>query len=263
MSTWRRCKQRYFWKYVKNYVPVAGVGLIKGSACHKAMDEWYRTADDKEAMRIAMDHLTDAEMTLDSSLDKEWDLLQVVLPRYFDWARDNDSFTVEKTEFKFEIDIAGIPVIGYIDGIVKIKDMTWILEHKFLKQVSTGHLDVDAQISLYMLASHKIGLNPYGVLYNIVRMTKGGKAANEPVERIRLFRNIEGLEYIENEITKQLGEMRDFHENVPNVGYMIYRTPVRECAWDCSFFPVCQSINDCGDADIILESFERDFTRDA
>lgn len=254
MKTWRRCKLKYYWKYIQNYDEGSSIGQVKGSIGHNALGEWYRSYDREKALQVASDTLQKYEQDAGTEYQEEWELLELVLSRYFDWSEQNDVF--EKTvgiEQRFDMKIDGIPITGYIDGIVTVNGVNWLLEHKFLKQARTKGLPLDPQVSIYLLAARTAGYNPRGVLYNVIRMAKGGVAEREPVIRIPLYRNAEGMNQIAAELGIQLREMRDFHEN----GGAIYRNCIDDCSWDCRFFSVCLSINDNGDADSVLATFSK------
>jgi RecB family exonuclease len=262
LSTFRRCKVRYYWSYMMNLVTPSGVGQARGTIGHAALALWYTNMGkmseedrDKASMKLAGDMLSVVEVERDESMQSEWELLNVILPRYFDWARANDNFTeIIDIEHKFEISIDGLPLIGYIDGIVRINKSIWLLEHKFNKQVRTSHIDLDPQMSIYLLAARKEGINAAGVLYNVVRVAEGGKASSEPVERRQVFRNQEGLDFIEKELSVQMKEMKAAHE-AGSIPYL-YRTQTADCSWDCSYYDACLLINDCGDPSSELRKFK-------
>ena len=260
MSCYRRCKVKYYWSYVKNLMSPSSVGQTRGTIGHAALGLWYTNMGkmseedrDSASIKLAGQMLADAEANSGESMDKEAEMLQCILPRYFDWARANDNFDeIIAIEQKFEINIDGMPLIGYIDGVVRIKNTLWLLEHKFNKQVRTNHIDLDPQMSIYLLAAYKAGMNVRGVLYNVVRVAEGGIAASSPVERRQVFRNQEGLAFIENEIAIQMREMKKFHE----YGGEIYRNETGDCSWDCQFYDACLLIQDCGDPTGVLNRFK-------
>lgn len=248
-STYRRCKYKYKLLYVDNYQPPPGKGQRRGLVGHAALAEFYRTYDPAKALQVAKDELFNLEQQYQEDYESDWEILSVVLPRYFNWANDNDKF--DKTlavETKFELNVVGHPLIGYIDGIVQRQGANWLLEHKFMQQASTQHVDLDPQVSIYMLAAYKLGYNPRGTMYNIIRMAEGGIAEREPVLRSYVYRNIEGIDLIEYELGRQLEDMQKFHEG----GVPIYRNPTKDCHWDCPFYNVCLSINDCGSGEAVL-----------
>ena len=108
----------------------SGIGQARGTIGHATLGNWYSNMGkmseeerDDTAMKLASKMFCDEEASRQVSLEKEWELMSVILPRYFEWARANDNFTeILAIEQKFELNIAGIPVIGFIDGVVKIKN---------------------------------------------------------------------------------------------------------------------------------------------
>src|SRR3989304_6101298 len=258
-ASYRRCRYQFYLNYVENYAPLPSAGLLRGSAGHKALAYYYtkgERTDTAGALDVAWKYY-EAESTLENlgDLMADYELLKGSLERYFDFAKNNDNFeNVEAIEKEFNIDIGhGLVLKGYIDGIVTIKGMTWLLEHKFLKRVETKALDLDQQISIYMLASYLLGYEPAGVFYNIIRIGDGGIAVKEPVLRIPQYRNPEGLEAIYKEIITQGVEIGEFLKN----GGAIYRNPTKDCSWDCSFYNGCLSINDSGSNESILNKMPR------
>lgn len=249
LSAFRRCRQKFAWSYIDDYAPLPGMGLIRGSVGHHALATWYVTQDKSKTMLAASKKLAEYEALLDRVLDTEWDLISVVLERYLDWAEENDNFTVEAAEQRFDLVIGGHVVMGFIDGIaVRTDGSVWLLEHKFQKQARTRHLQMDAQSSVYLWAARKLGYNPRGILYNIIRMAEGGVAAREPVVRLPVYRNNEGLEYMERELVPQMDEMR-----LALAGQLpIYRNPTKDCSWDCGFYDACLGLQDNGAAQSIL-----------
>jgi hypothetical protein len=112
------------------------------------------------------------------------------------------------------------------------------------------------QIGIYMLAAHKLGFNPYGTIYNVIRMGDKGKAVEEPVLRTIAYRNKEGLDVIEKELGNQMMELKRFNEEGSSF-LKIYRNPTKDCTWDCSFYSACLSINDMGSAETVLNTIPK------
>jgi len=250
LSTWRRCKYRYYLQYILDYASPPSLGQARGTVGHAALAEWYKNGmDDKKAMKVAEDELTNIEIANGWDMAKDWENLSVVLRRYFNWARASDNFDeVLSTELKYELDMEGHKLIGFIDGIIKTRKQAWILEHKFVKQASVQHVTLDMQISTYMIAATLLGYHPHGVMYNVIRMGETGIASTQPVLRTYAYRNPEGLSLITQELILQMTEMDEFHKK----GGVVYRNPTKDCNWDCAFKDVCLSLNDSGEAESVL-----------
>lgn len=251
MKAWRRCLQQYHWHYVNDYDPMPSKGQMRGSSGHAALAHWYmHNYDDDGAMNVAAGKITEYEQLMAENYEEDWQDMQIILPRYFTWARANDLFdSVIACEQKFDISINGQSVIGYLDGIVTVKGVQWLLEHKFWKSVRLKGLELDPQVSLYLLAARKAGYNVRGVFYNIIRTTIGGIAEREPVVRQPMYRNHEALKYIEAELGDQINQMQLYHE----LGGKAYRTPTEDCSWDCGFYNACLAINDDGNPQPVLD----------
>ncbi len=252
LSSFRRCKMRYKWGYIDNYAAPSSPAQIKGGVGHVGLGAWYPAISNTKtfnaagdiALKAASDKLAEYEREMNEEMTDIWDDIAVILERYFKWAIDADDFQVQEIEYKFELEIDDFILIGYLDGIVQRIDGTlWILEHKFTKQARVKHLELDAQLSLYMLAARASGFDIRGALYNVIRTTLGGIAATEPVVRLPVYRNNEGLQQIAREIVFQMKEMRTFHEQN---GEGAYRNQTMDCSWDCSFFNPCLAMNDDG-----------------
>ena len=163
LSTFRRCKMRYKWGYIDNYAPLPSAPLIKGSVGHAALGAWYQALVTKPdeaadiALKAASEKLGEYEEQTGEGMEDIWGDIAVILERYFEWALENDDFKAYEIEHKFNIEIGNFVLTGFIDGLVERDDGThWILEHKFTKQVRVKHLEIDPQISIYMLAARAV-----------------------------------------------------------------------------------------------------------
>lgn len=246
LSEWRRCRYRFWLKRKKGIIPEPGIGLIRGSAGHAALEYWYGTERNREkAIEVASNTYTSVNQT-------DWELLRSVLLRYFDWSEANDNFEVIATEWNFELELGPHTFIGFIDGIVKdFRGQIWLLEHKFMKQVSTKHIPLDPQISVYLLAAVASDLKPTGVMYNNIRVSNGATAIKEPVVRTLAYRPIEGLQYFAQELVAQMREVERFMSKDQPIAP--YRNLTKDCSWDCSYKDICLVLTDTGNADYMLE----------
>lgn len=253
MSSYRRCRQRYYWSYIANLVTPSSAGQMRGTVGHAALGEWYKTWNAEKAMQKASDEMFKFELDTGRDCQEDWDLISGVLTRYFAWSLEMDkSFKLLAVEQEFNIELAdGLVLKGFIDGVLDINGSVWLLENKFNKQASVEHVDLDPQVSIYMLAAYELGYNPMGCLYNVVRMADGKKAHEEPALRSKVYRNAEGLSVIRAELIEQMHEMEEFHKG--NV--RVFRNPTKDCKWDCSFYTACLATNYDGSPEAELSRF--------
>jgi hypothetical protein len=207
----------------------------------------------QESMKAADASFREFELESGRTQDEPYEELQRILHRYYKFSDNVDTFDIISLEKNFEVQAGEQPIIGFIDGVVSIKGNVWLMEHKFNKRVEVKHVDLDMQMGIYMWAATKLGLNPRGIIYNVIRMAEGGIAEKEPVKRVMVYRSMKGLNALEKEIIMQSAEIQEFLENGGNV----YRNPTGDCSWDCSFYPVCLGMNDDGNAESVLRTMIR------
>jgi hypothetical protein len=256
MSDFRRCLQRFHWKYIDKYYPPSGIGQIRGTAGHAALADWHVNYDAQASMDKAWGVWNESYAL---PANEEWDLLYKALLRYYAWSKPRDEKVLKllhaEQEFEIEFDIS--PYVGentepflftgFIDGIVMENDQVWLLEHKFYKRMDNSPLDMDQQVALYLLVSHIMEYQAVGTIYNIIRVADTKVALTEPVVRRRVFRNKLGLAHIQTELARQVQAMQQYTQ-----GGVPYRNPTKDCSWDCPFYVPCQSMSDDGNEPTVM-----------
>jgi hypothetical protein len=241
MGCFRRCKQQFHWKYIDKYYLPSSTGQVRGSAGHAALGVWHVEQNADKAMQAGWDKWA-AEGQIDG---EDWVLLENALNRYFVWSTENDTFKLLEAEKKFDISyiVEDKPVVltGFIDGVVEEDKRLWLLENKFYKRMNDSGLEMDQQVSTYLLAAHTLYPKVEGVIYNMVRVADTKIAVTEPVVRKRIYRNPAGLKRIESEMLSQIKEMMSYMK-----GGEPYRSATKDCSWDCSFYGACLSMLDDG-----------------
>ena len=74
---------------------------------------------------------------------------------------------------------------GKIDAIATINGEQWIVEYKTASKIDKGYFDrlyVDSQITFYMMAAKRMGYNPVGVIYRVIRKPQIQIRKGETVE---------------------------------------------------------------------------------
>ena len=256
LSTWRRCRYKFFLQYVEKLKSPPSMGMLRGSAGHKALAYWYQNQkDDEKALEIAYDIYTD-ELGAEVPLN-EWETTETCLRRYFAFAaEDSWKFIAEEQFFDVSVKFEefrkqSIHLIGYIDGVVDTGEGVYLLENKFLKRVPSKISSMDAQSSMYLLAAKLLGIEVIGVLYNMVRTTTGKTAEKEPFVRKTIFqRDSGGLRYKYSEVVSQAVEIQEWLKDPASA---LYRTETENCSWDCGFNQICLSLTDVGSDEGIIE----------
>src|SRR3982751_3628276 len=132
LGEWRRCRQRYQWKYVDSIPTASSPGQKRGTAGHRALAFYYGNGQTPNAMsagmRMALNELAGAD------LEGDRDLITKILQRYYKYAQVHDvGWKVVAVEKKFVGKIGPYSLQGYIDLLLEIEDEFVIVDHKFQK----------------------------------------------------------------------------------------------------------------------------------
>lgn len=185
-SMWRlfrNCRKACQWRYIEELVPLEKEhSLTFGSLIHDCLELWHR---DRELPSV-LDHIDRAcpDRGRDDRQLQDWHLATAMMSAYSE-RYPKEEFEVVDLEKKFEGKIinpaTGAPsrsftLGGRIDGIVRIGDQYFILEHKTAAFIDAGYLErlwTDFQIILYAwYAEQALGIKISGILYNILVKAK-------------------------------------------------------------------------------------------
>ena len=252
-ACWRQCRRQYYWKYVRGWKSTAiSPAMELGRVGHLILQSYYLDRDKDKAMEVLEDPKTEVDA---NTYQRAYDLL----PRYFDACEPLDNFEVLATEKWFDIELAvgqKHRLVGIVDGLIKRQDGSmWLLEHKFSGRITTKHLDIDPQTSIYVLAGKQIGWAVQGVLFNIIRTGTGPTAKNKPIVRAYAFRPEPATQLMAAELLQQAHEMQRFEdiEDAAVQQRIAYRNPGQNCSW-CQFYRVCLEHQDGGDTETMLQN---------
>lgn len=233
-------------------------------------DIWDAWCDEEERV-VRIDSPTAPE-------DPEWvearDLGKSMLERYFQKWGNDPNWDVIATERAFQIgvpdpDNADVPIVVYsgtFDGV--FRDLNtgkiWLMEHKTAKAIQVNHLTLDDQAGSYywvaptILAAEgllKPGERIDGIMYNFLRkglpdlrptnskgqhLNKDGSVSK--VQPAALFARHEV--YRSDKERVQMGKRVQSEARLMNMmrndPSLVFKTPTRDCAWDCPFFSMCE-----------------------
>ena len=291
LSTWRRCRRRWYLNYVeglesKNAHPA--YALVLGSAVHAALDDYYDPKRKKRDRRRLvntyhdyMENEKDELLKRISGIPEETDILEkwenntdlgyAMMEYYGQVAHELDNFTVLATEQDFEIDtgitiavadsdtgeLHDVPVFyrGRIDGVIQTdSDHILLLEHKTAKQFNEQRLILDQQATSYIWAARQIHKLPVeGVMYNILRKQRNSSRVKSPlVYRLEAWRSEAHIESFPASVAQMVKDME-----LAAAHNLYFHTPADDCGW-CSYFSICTMMQDAVDpTDFIEEYFTR------
>ncbi len=178
-SLFRNCRKAAHWRYVAELVPLErDRNLAFGSLIHQCLEVWHRTRDLASTLDVIDGACTDGAR--DEEQRRTWHLATAMMRGYA--ARyPSEDFEVVALEKTFEGEIVNpatgassrsFVLSGRVDGIVRVGDQHFLLEHKTAGVLDSGYLErlwTDFQISLYAwYVEQALGIRIAGVLYNIL-----------------------------------------------------------------------------------------------
>lgn len=212
LRLFRKCKRKFFWKYICGLRPRNKAGsLIIGHAFHAAIGEWYaKPKMDMEAIvaKHAVAAREEAAVSAEFYDQEEAEKLEVTLNTFsgmmLGYARihgaDRKDWKVLHVEKQFSIDLGDFVFQGKVDLIAEPRvpkrgaSKCFIAEHKTAKKIGESYIDrlpLDTQCRAYIFGAQRgLGLKPDELLYDVVRKCqlrrKSGETADAFNERICL-----------------------------------------------------------------------------
>lgn len=189
MATYRLCKGRWYWSSVLGIRPVlTAIALIFGTRLHTFLEAWFLHGWDVAAATLTEEELADLD-PYDRAM-----LRAMCLAYHARWAGERHRWRVLHVEVKFRAPIVNPQTGrrsrnydqgGKIDLILLNLETSevWVVEHKSsgadLGPSSTywSRLRLDPQLSIYVNGARSLGLDPKGVIYDVV-----GKPDRSPLK---------------------------------------------------------------------------------
>jgi hypothetical protein len=190
ISTFMSCRRKYWFQYVEKMKPIRReIPLSLGAAVHAGLEFLFKSGSGVQMTRDAIHEAVTESYTQDELNDSGTEPdVAVELVSAFDRAVDwRSKWEFIRVEPKFEVPIGfGRRLIGYYDGIVRVNNALYVLEHKTVKgQVQErrlNHLLWDIQAGLYVASAWEMGIPVIGVLYNFLPKPTIEQATATPME---------------------------------------------------------------------------------
>lgn len=156
--------------------------------------------------------------------------------------------------------------VGTFDGVYRDTGNSeiWLMEHKTAAAISTQHLVLDEQAGSYWLFATRVlrkqGLigpreSITGIMYNFMRKAyKDDRPTNERGESLNKDGSVSKRQpqplFHREPIDRTVGEMKTMEARIQaealhmelmrNGSLPIYKTPNKDCSWQCEFYRMCQ-----------------------
>ena len=202
-SLFRNCRMACKLRYLDLLVALeSDPNLRFGSAVHQFLECWHKHRDLAQVLDL-IDRSYPNRATDDDQL-RDWHLATAIMKGYAA-LYPVEEFSVVELEKKFEGEIVNpatgansrsFTLAGKVDGIVRIGDEHFLLEHKTASILDSGYIErlwTDFQIILYCwYVEQALGIRVSGVLYNIavkakLQQSKGETEAEYEARRAELI----------------------------------------------------------------------------
>lgn len=192
-SLFRNCRKAVDWRYEQHLVPLQrDRNLHFGALIHQCLEAWHMRRNLSEVLAL-IDGLCPNRLQ-DEDQHRDWHLATAMMTAYA--ARyATDDFEIVALEKNFEGPIVNpatgaasrsFVLAGKVDGIVRIGDDHFILEHKTASQVDGDYLEklwTDFQITIYAhYIEQTMGVPITGILYNVLVKAKLQQGKGETEE---------------------------------------------------------------------------------
>jgi PD-(D/E)XK nuclease superfamily len=189
-NLFRNCRKAAQWRYVLEVVPLEkDQRLSFGSLIHECLEVWHRSRD-LAAVLDVIDRACPNRAQVEVQ-HRCWHLATAMMRSYAD-RYATEEFEVIELEKTFEGEIVNpetgaasrsFVLGGKVDGIVRVGDEYFLLEHKTAASVDAGYLErlwTDFQITIYAYyVERALGVRVAGVLYNILVKARLQQGAGE------------------------------------------------------------------------------------
>jgi len=182
-SSFRNCRMACKLRYLDFLVSLTSDPNLRfGSAIHQFLECWHRHRDLAQVLDLI--DRSYPNRAGDDDQQRDWHLATAIM-RGYSARYPVEEFTVVELEKKFEGEIVNpatgatsrsFMLAGKVDGIVRIGDEHFLLEHKTASLLDSSYLErlwTDFQIILYCwYVEQALGIRINGVIYNILVKAK-------------------------------------------------------------------------------------------
>lgn len=175
VKTWRRCPNKYRYKYVERLEPKAkALPLARGSWMHELLQTHYDGEDWQKAHRkLSREFNTMFEEEREEYGDLPDECQRLMLSYLHRWRTVDKKLTVIDTELNEFITMPnGLRLNIVVDLIVEDEDGgLWVFDHKTRKKFGEStHMIIDPQLTLYFWGLERMGYKPLrGAVVNEIR----------------------------------------------------------------------------------------------
>lgn len=257
LKAYQTCPMKEALRYRKNLAPIGRKQALSiGTAIHKGIEMW-----DEEA---GIEALSFPFPSTQEEADEQEVARTTVLGLLRGYYQTFAPFEVHVPELSFYLPMRTgkrssriFEIAGKIDDIATINGQNWIVEYKTASKLDGSYFDrlyVDSQITMYMTAAERLGFNPVGVIYRVLRKPQIRRGKTESVEQFlnRLESDIASrpdFYFMEKRLYRSKADLADFEQmlyqeaKLANTMYKQDRCYKHSTA--CSVYGACEYLPLC------------------
>lgn len=234
ISLYNECPQKYKFKYIDKVPEKPRHFFSFGQSVHTALEYFYDVkVPVAPSLEDVLKHYREKWVSAgykDEAQESEYfELGRGIIARFHD--KHAKTFALPYfVEYAFSFEVDGVPVTGRIDRVDKLADgRLHVLDYKTGKQLSTGRIDTDSQLTMYQLACEKqLGAEVAELTFYHLPTLKEHKAFRRPAPLVEELKK--KIVLTAESITKERFEP----------------TPEEsKCRW-CDYKPICPIFKEVG-----------------
>lgn len=258
LKAYQTCPMKEALRYRRKLVPAGRkMSLSIGTAVHKGIEMWDEDAG-LEALGFPFPSTQEEA--------DEQDIARVtVLALLRGYFQTFAPFEQHTPELSFELPMRTgrlnssrkYAIAGKIDDIATVGGQNWIVEYKTASKLDASYFDrlyVDSQITMYMAAAERLGLEPAGVLYRILRKPQIRRGKTESIEQFlnRLEADIGArpeFYFMERKLYRSKHDLTDFEKMIYEEAKLADNMAGKGCTYKhstaCSVYGGCEYLPLC------------------
>lgn len=190
----RQCPKKYRFEYIElKQLKKEREYLTFGTNGHKALAIFFKNGPDALQEHFELKAYQDDDQKLMSGKIR-------ALVNAFTRSEEALSIKPIMVEELIQYECEGKTIAGKIDLMAEIGSKKWLIDHKFLGDISdTNSFKVNSQMDSYLLALFKMGIQCEGIIWNLIR---------KPSIKVKKTETID--EYLER-LEEDLADRKDFY----------------------------------------------------
>lgn len=219
------CPWKEHIRYERELVPIRRKEALSiGEAVHKGIETWSL-----ETALSCFDGIFPADQQEADELEVAKATVEGMLTGYFERYEPFEDHKPE-TEFKLPLVLKGGRksrvhyIAGKIDDIVHTPQGDWLVEYKTASQLTGSYFErlyLDEQVSMYCYVLRRLGYNPVGVIYRVIRKPTIKVRKNESIRQytdrlIEEYRARPDFYFLEQKLYRTQDDLDEFEIELRN-----------------------------------------------